>query len=738
MQNLFTKSIFLDSNAYDDSKKLFIKIDFRKIESFFDFENSEFFPNNSLQLRFLDFTIFEGNSFQSKYVNSLDNMIEPTYTFSFSSSGKLYMLHISSFFGPHDRLQFIAALSELDEKLKFKNFKVNLSNNFTLIPIATSENCLHEFEPGKCLICESDYQLDEKTYSCVLCPSNSVYVDIFNKCLTPKKSPGSLNIKKDFHFENTYNLVDPFNLGNQINIMSTVFSHFTNNSISSFYTKEDMNFSKTIDLKDNLVHISKVIMKFKVADNRYVDPLYFGIYFNNQSSIADSSISNQYQIDYGTLKYDGSNYYKKFKFYSTIFSDSGSKNFSHSSIFMNLIIGGISDLEEIAESKKYSFEMQEIISELKDSKDYPKAKIYPVSFPIKTFSNSKHLYIPYGLLKYYAIELNGQKGLLPPHGFYYEFTNNFYYTRSCSENCSNCSSFKKCLNCSKGYFLRDGSCFACNFLCSECETTALNCLNKNELEQSKLDQKCEPGLYWDNIFQKCEFCPTKCTECTSPFRCTKCHLWFKFDKYQCKPTNLCDHPDQNNGNQSSLCINCPENCLFCDNKSSICSKCKNGYFLDYNNCAKCSNNCSFCTNNNVCDLCNYGYYLKNGQCNPTKNKKEIKGDGSKLLFFFQNREKDYEEDNDKKLGQNDSNSKILEYFEKGCLLLSKENKQKCIICLDGYFLGNDFKCHSCSLYCFKCISEEFCIKCQNDFQLDFVQNLRKMRCVLKKVKNLLN
>lgn len=227
---------------------------------------------------------------------------------------------------------------------------------------------------------------------------------------------------------------------------------------------------------------------------------------------------------------------------------------------------------------------------------------------------------------------------------------------------------------------------------NNCECRKNNSNLECESAQCKADQYHLTLTESPNI-SSCISCPSNCNTCLNGI-CTSCAASYfqkssfnlsQFLGISFKECNNC-HPICKFGcigPSEKDCINCRNNCLYCDLDQNCKCNYKKGYKLKkyfslFEVCKKekCLQNCLICENKNICKNCKIGYKLYNNKC--LKLKKEVK---------------------------------------KNCLL---EKNKRCINCEKGFFLNNFFKCSRCPSNCKKCLLKYDriqCIKCNNDFQL---------------------
>lgn len=474
MANTFSQVIPFKSTEITDSEKLFIKLDYRKITFFYDFPKSDFFPYNSLTLRVLDLTVFEGDNILSSYVN---NTAIQTITYATVSSGSQIFLHDSTLHKPLKRIIYESAILDLDEKLKFENlsYEFFVKNGITRTSIP---NCLHDANFGYCIVCDYKHELDESSNTCNLCLLGTTYVSSLGKCIREVATPLFKNIESEMNFKNHYINTDIYTNGTKVNVDSTTWTHITNTNTGNIYFESNMNKSRTIDLSDSLVHVYQVLLGFQYMDLSKLDNVYYGINFNNDSNISGTFMNVRFpidQIDY----FNGPSFAKLFSMSPIILSNFLDTSYKYSSVFMNINDLSFPNFYSGPSSLDFTFLYSDLFGSFENSSVYPNTKIQPVTFPLEFESAKNYIYIPFGILKYHSLEYDSTVPD-PPSGYYFEINNEFKYIRKCPEFCEACRSFYNCSRCESNYFLRDGSCFPCDTSCIGCETTSSNCLISNQ------------------------------------------------------------------------------------------------------------------------------------------------------------------------------------------------------------------------------------------------------------------
>ncbi|EAR98004.2 bowman-birk serine protease inhibitor family protein (macronuclear) [Tetrahymena thermophila SB210] len=216
---------------------------------------------------------------------------------------------------------------------------------------------------------------------------------------------------------------------------------------------------------------------------------------------------------------------------------------------------------------------------------------------------------------------------------------------SCAGNSNFCTSCQQnaflnslgICTCIPSYFLsQEGECLKCHYSCENCfgptEFDCLQCSSKTRtqliISQSppKITCYCNQGFY-DSGVNDCQACSPICMSCIqSSDHCLSCYPQ-EISK-RILVNNQCVCKEGYKENKSGICVQCPYDCLMCDNNGNCitCSNslrvlnpltkrcsCREGYYeANDTSCQKCSYRCKNCnTNPNLCSECHTNSYLNN-------------------------------------------------------------------------------------------------------------------------------
>ena len=311
----------------------------------------------------------------------------------------------------------------------------------------------------------------------------------------------------------------------------------------------------------------------------------------------------------------------------------------------------------------------------------------------------------------------------------------------CDSNCRTCSGLSnKCLSCNDGYFLQNNTCSKCDINCKTCEWNATNCTT------------CKDKQFLEE--NRCFNCSTNCLQLHEDMcKCITCEEKYKIENFQCiaceNKSPYCSHYKTNECTcdtciegfylNNTNCEKCDTNCKTCNIISTNCIDCYEGFFEDKNKCHKCTE-CNETKGDSCrCKSCKDGTYLEFEQCKNCSEKCEkcdINPDYcyscNEGYYYFQykcydcyDRCKSCISGPDETSGHNcDTCKDNYVFLNKNCLdncpdNYYEENKlcklcdplcktrgedcNKCESCYDGYyFVENESKCKKCHDHCEKC------------------------------------
>lgn len=232
---------------------------------------------------------------------------------------------------------------------------------------------------------------------------------------------------------------------------------------------------------------------------------------------------------------------------------------------------------------------------------------------------------------------------------------------------------------------------------------------------------CKSNEYFDPKSSYCRECHPNCSKCSSRHSCTQCISFYKLVDEACVPIDSCNMPSLNKIGTHRNCMQCSDNCLYCDPDDTKCLFCDIGFFNQEGECVLCPKDCYFCYDKDFCEICKKGFEESGGICQ--KNIFGISEQGKQKNTFS-------------------SDSKELEMglgsldlsLDPTCVFRQSSNLKKCILCKSGFFLDFDFICQACSINCQKCYSKKICIKCSPLYELQKMSNTNEVICLKKKVK----
>lgn len=119
------------------------------------------------------------------------------------------------------------------------------------------------------------------------------------------------------------------------------------------------------------------------------------------------------------------------------------------------------------------------------------------------------------------------------------------------------------------------SCLLCNSINNNTNYTCTQCSNGFYLSPSgTCVQTCPASTYANPSTDKCDNCATHCAACSSISKCDVCQAGTYLVTGQC--VTQCPQSYYVSGVQ---CIPCAQYCIQCDNITSKCTHCQQGYVL---------------------------------------------------------------------------------------------------------------------------------------------------------------
>ncbi|EDR22083.1 hypothetical protein EDI_189900 [Entamoeba dispar SAW760] len=281
----------------------------------------------------------------------------------------------------------------------------------------------------------------------------------------------------------------------------------------------------------------------------------------------------------------------------------------------------------------------------------------------------------------------------------------------CKEIDNKCNKSERnyCLKCSNGYKIENNQCNGdnedqCYYEGNKCVSCSnrytLNnkkCSNKEKNQNGKNEEiYCENGKYIDNN--------NKCIECSKSEICKTNDIEIKCKYEEYLDNNKCINKTCEEDmikDQNGKCNNNIQNCL---NKSYVngkCVECSNTYSPNFK--GECINTkIEYCEEENTygCKRCKEGYYL-------TKDKKCLKCD-DKCETCYGTSTYCMSCSNDKYL-RNDKTCQSNEELNGTCLRILADGSG-CGICKNGYY-RNGKGCSKCEKECLTCNQKDKCIIC---------------------------
>ncbi|KAL4456738.1 hypothetical protein ABPG73_014764 [Tetrahymena malaccensis] len=318
------------------------------------------------------------------------------------------------------------------------------------------------------------------------------------------------------------------------------------------------------------------------------------------------------------------------------------------------------------------------------------------------------------------------------------------YCRQCISFCQTCQNNLSCQNCINGYYLNNNNCFKCDNSCLLCTNSGPSnctvCSQSNYYISTKQNNQCvqECDLMqaqyedYNNSLQKyCRQCPNECQTCTNYENCTSCIQGYFLNGSQCQQ---CDISCQScKGFGSTNCTICKEQNYYISIKeNNLCVQfcdVSQAQYIDLSNpsqqyCRKCNDLCKTCNDSVNCLTCKDGFYLNQNQCKQCDSSCfSCTGPSPSdcLICYQKNYFISIRQNNncvpqcDISLSQFVDNSNSLQSYCKSCLSYCQtcNNSISCLTCNQGYYLNQNI-CSQCDPSCLSCSgpTSSDCIICK--------------------------
>ena len=702
------------------------------------------------KLRFFDFFLLSGDQITLETgPSSWKAASEP---FPSRPSDRVLFFDSAHSAGPFNRIDLKTEFESVSsvEELDLDKFDIDFGNadNVTTPSIA---NCVFESKSGKCLQCDSNYQLDWAVNACSRCPR--MYLGFLGRCLDYSLlGPSDTSLPSNPQSKPLSKTSSSYSVKYQTATVTREFEYISYLTSPTFEFNESFSEVFIENPPSDSVSIYQLTLDY-VLNSTLTDfprTLYFNQIFKNDSAF----------------------YYFKTEVFEF---NSDTQEIVLSGIVLNRASNSFSNKLNLFLVRKVRDEAGNVKKSTVDAtnprEEFVNLKLETVDSLINTHSLGSDFIVPmranpfyqpskvfssYSLFFYKMMDSSQV-----PDGKFLSIQGDMSVFADCSSHCKTCSSAVDCSECFDGFFLVGSSCQECSQECASCVDHRSKCKvcadpskaltggiaidNCNYNFDSNCQNfvegmcfRCRPGYslglsgciqcpeahFFDRATQTCRECITGCKNCSNGFSCDLCFPEFDFLSGQCHFNPNCVEAyyfDTIIG----LCAKCIPNCYRCHNATQ-CQECNLGFFVHNDLCHTCVPNCYRCEDATSCLECDRGYFWKLDKCQKAEDA---------LVFRKTNNSQDPQQE---ELISLDSGSQSVPVESAdltgpppnvpfGCMSVSKLG---CQFCFPKYVFDVNV-CKKCPENCLLCDLVENCLKCVYGSRLQRVG--LHMRCVQSKV-----
>ena len=454
----FSLSLYAKSVAH--------KLTLRRSSYFGHFAHSNLLAFGSQRLRLLEMLVFDGNKFSH---SDLPGFPPETLSEVVTFSGDRIFLRNSRETGPYVRFQTDDSAGSYWDRLFLDRLRLDFSS-YSVLQSASLQNCLHQIDPGKCLMCRSNHHPKDDYQICALC--GLVRQNTFDSCGDFKTTLLQYSKTAIKYFETSLGPVDHYNLGNLQSQTVRTFSIFWSSSSNYSLMKATSLLPSLTDETINFISI-RFDMTLNLSSN--LDLQY--LIFNFSDSISGAETHVKYEFD--DWEEIGPTLDDFYESNLTIYAgkDASSGPYTHVNFLLNSEVSSNFRVDTSLFSKtfvEYQFVHSSLLESFLDSS--PSAPhtgtLLPFSFPVNYLGKS-NVYKRYQMFAYLSEPVSGFK---PSPGMFLQETHGLSFQSRCPPNCSNCSNGASCTDCESGFYLSRSLCLACAAECLDCVDHAQKCL----------------------------------------------------------------------------------------------------------------------------------------------------------------------------------------------------------------------------------------------------------------------
>lgn len=308
-------------------------------------------------------------------------------------------------------------------------------SSYRVLESPTVDNCLHQLQSDKCLICEAGFHFSDDHETCVECGLSRQ--SVFDFCGVLSNAFARTPVSFGLPLVENFSGLDHFRLGLTPFWSSAVYSF---GFVDSY--QDILDSSIVPSLADSKVHFIRLAVDLNYQDWRLLDLQHVIYNFYDPKTGAEVSV----KLELDNVWPDPANSKVTVEQYFPVCADTfaNSLTFERLIFMVNFLYVNSTKHVKSATIESFSLNASEMQDHLSSylSNGYT-GKIHPVSYSVN-FLNSRNVYLPHNLFHYKS---QSALDFEPVAGVYRQSDPRLDFFRTCPSNCQTCSDFATCLAC---------------------------------------------------------------------------------------------------------------------------------------------------------------------------------------------------------------------------------------------------------------------------------------------------